>query len=86
MGYYSRWYRNQLKDAMGSTVRSRGYNDASLYMARTTQPKISSVRYEECRYHHHKHICAKYNQTWTYAIPLEINYMTPLQKFVVLHF
>ncbi|KAK2171221.1 hypothetical protein NP493_1090g00063 [Ridgeia piscesae] len=80
VGYYHRWSRVVSKDAMGRTKRHRGFADENLFMAMTTQPKVAGVELNVCTGWHHNH-CTLYNQKWTYAIPLEVVYMTPLLKW-----
>ena len=80
VGYYHRWMRVASKDAMGRTTRHRGYADANLYMAMTTQSRVAGVELDVCQRWRARE-CTRYEQKWTYAIPLEIIYMTPLYKW-----
>ncbi|KAI0230667.1 hypothetical protein LSAT2_019025, partial [Lamellibrachia satsuma] len=77
---YHRWMRVESKDAMGRKRRHRGFADENLFMAMTTQPKVAGVEMNECNNKRHR-TCKQHNQKWTYAIPLEIAYMTPLLKW-----
>lgn len=70
VAYYSRVYREAALDAVGRSARRRGFHDANLFAAMTTQDKISGLKNEE-----------GVEQKWTYAIPLEIIYLTPLTKW-----
>eukprot|EP01128_Nolandella_sp_AFSM9_P005474 TRINITY_DN2650_c0_g1_i1.p1 TRINITY_DN2650_c0_g1~~TRINITY_DN2650_c0_g1_i1.p1 ORF type:complete len:884 (+),score=198.20 TRINITY_DN2650_c0_g1_i1:388-2652(+) len=72
--YYSRYYQMEKGDAMGRLKRKRGFNDANLWAAKTTQPKVAglSVFSEED---------GRVEEKWTWAIPLEIIYLTPLVKW-----
>ena len=81
VGQYHRWMRVLDTDAMGRTKRHRGFSDESVFMAMTTQPKIAGVDLDICRTVRRQETCTLYNQKWTYAIPLEIVYMTPLLKW-----
>ena len=80
VGYYHRWTRVQSKDAMGRSTRHRGFSDENLFMAMTTQPKVAGVELNVCTGWRRKQ-CTRYDQKWTYAIPLEIVYTTPLLKW-----
>ncbi len=80
VGYYHRWMRMGSKDAMGRTKRHRGFADENIFMAMTTQPKVAGVELDVCKGWRNQ-ICTPYKQKWTYAIPLEIVYMTPLLKW-----
>jgi hypothetical protein len=64
---------------MGLKVRHRGFSDENLFVAQTTQPKVVSLDVESCS--KRKHHCTVWEQRWSYAIPLEIIYMTPLSKW-----
>merc|ERR1719228_3169660 len=72
--YYHRYYRSMKKGAMGTTNRIRGFADSALYMAQTSQEKIAPMKFSDCK----AGDCTEYEQRWTYAIPLEVIYLTPL--------
>ncbi|KAK3583174.1 hypothetical protein CHS0354_025691 [Potamilus streckersoni] len=85
-GYYHRWYKVNQKDAMGQTVIHRGFADENLFVAATTQPHIAPMKVKSCHKetnsHNHQHvICNDYIHRYTYAIPLEIIYLTPLYEW-----
>jgi len=84
-GYYHRWYKVMRRDAMGVNVRSRGYSDSNLFMAQTTQPNVVPMKVNDCKFKgrgkNRKKVCKTYEQRWSYAIPLEIIYMTPLYQW-----
>ncbi|KAK3701997.1 hypothetical protein RRG08_017887 [Elysia crispata] len=73
-GRYHRWYKSAQKDAMGINAVARGFNDDFCFVAQTTQPTIASVEMEECR----RRVCQTNRNSFSYAIPLEIIYLTPL--------
>jgi len=81
---YHRWYRIEEKDAMGTKFVHRGFSDSNLFVAETTNPKISGLSMTNCKRHvnHHTHHawqeCKTFTERVTYAVPLEIIYMTPL--------
>ena len=83
---YHRIFKVVAKDAMGQTYVKRGFSDAYLFAAMTTQPKIPALEVEnkkKCTNVKGKKqkICEKIKQRWSYAIPLEIIYLTPLSSW-----
>ena len=66
---------------MGLSNRHRGFSDENLFMAMTTQPKVAGMDLNDCKYVRGKRVCTLYSQKWTYAIPLEIIYLTPLSSW-----
>ena len=82
--YYHRWFRAGKVDAMGELVHHRGFSDTSVYMAMNTQEKIAAFKSSFCEKKHHRNGCMSsetISQRWSYAIPLEIIYLTPLYKW-----
>ena len=79
--YYHRVYRVQSKDAMGLNSRRRGFSDPSLFVALTNQEKVAPVGYKQCHGRRRNRYCYKVLQRVSYAIPLEIIYMTPLMRW-----
>ena len=77
-GFYHRWF-TMGKDAMGSSSQHRGYNDDNMFVALNTQEKVASVEFKKCVGKPKK--CYQLRQKWSYAIPLELIYMTPLYKW-----
>ena len=75
--YYHRNFQGK-KGAMGLVRRRRGFNDQNIFMAQTTQEKIPPVAVNDCE---SGDTCVRYEQRWSYAIPLEIIYLTPLYKW-----
>lgn len=83
---YHRWYRLLEKGAMGDTTAHRGFADRNLFVAETTQPRVApmSVTYgchNVGRGPHRHEVCRSATQRVSYAIPLEIVYLTPLQAW-----
>ena len=66
---------------MGLSNRHRGFSDENLFMAMTSQPKIAGMDLNDCQYVRRQRVCKLYSQKWTYAIPLEIIYLTPLSAW-----
>merc|ERR1712228_34720 len=81
-GYYTRFYGLTGDDAMGSSKHRRSWNDRYLFAAKTTSTKVSPVEFdfeeedENGNVVYHKTI-----SRWSYAIPLEIIYQTPLSAW-----
>ena len=80
---YHRWYKVTLPGAMGLYLRHRGVSDNSLFVAQTTHPKIPKMEVSECKYNSklHKNVCQKYDMRTSYAIPLELIWLTPLSNW-----
>jgi len=91
VAYYSRFYRRDDGDDSGRYHQRRGFNDDTLWAARTTMSKVSGLRVstpeegeiEEKWFAHllflvalHRPSYVLYSRTW--AVPLEIIYLTPL--------
>ena len=74
--YYHRNFQGK-KGAMGRVTRRRGFNDQNIFMAQNTQEKIPAVGVTDCD----SGECLYYEQRWSYAIPLEIIYLTPLYQW-----
>ena len=77
-GYYHRSYQAKVADAMGTTTRRRGYNDPTVFMAMTNNSEVSGMTVDECA---GEATPCNRHQKWTYAIPLEIIYLTPLHAW-----
>ena len=78
--FYNRFYGLSDNDAMGSSNHRRGWSDRYLFVAKTRHEKVSSVDF--------KFESAESGETlqtegsrYSYAIPLEIIYLTPLSKW-----
>ncbi|KAF6036338.1 hypothetical protein EB796_005362 [Bugula neritina] len=93
VAYYHRLYRTKTKDAMGSEIRHRAFSDASLYIAYNTRPQITPSKVEWCVPNKDCHLwqasrgecktkkCSNWSDRVSYAIPLEIIYLTPLHSW-----
>lgn len=79
---YHRCFRVADKDAMGSSERCRGYSDMSLFMAMNTQSNVAGMDFKVCKKEKGgDEVCNVFNQKWSYAIPLEIIFLTPLSNW-----
>ena len=82
--YYHRWYKHEKLDAMGEKVRHTGFNDPNIFMAMTDQEKVAgmSVGHRCDRDRYGTRGCkVQEHQKWSYALPLEIIYLTPISKW-----
>ncbi|KAJ7378069.1 hypothetical protein OS493_024731 [Desmophyllum pertusum] len=79
--YYHRWFKVLEEDAMGQSTRHRGYADENLFMAMTTQPKVAGMKLTTCKGPKSAPSCNTISQKFSYAIPLEIIYLTPLNSW-----
>ena len=73
--YYHRVFKISRKDCR------RGFNDQNIFMAATTQKKIAPIKATFCQRSGKEKKCEEYTERWTYAIPLEIIYLTPLSSW-----
>ncbi|KAK7094522.1 uncharacterized protein [Littorina saxatilis] len=82
-GFYHRWYKVAGRDAMGEKVASRGFADRNLWVAETTQPRVAPVSVANCknRWQRRRGQCDTVVKRVSYAIPLEIVYLTPLHTW-----
>ena len=81
VAYYHRWFKVLERDAMGQSIRHRGYADENLFMAMTTQPKVAGMKLNTCKGPKRNPRCTSITQRFSYAIPLEIIYLTPLNRW-----
>ena len=82
--YYTRYYAIP-KDAMGRTTQRRSFNDPTMWAAMTSQPRVMGVTACTAEIAGGEGInCGEATikaQKWSYAIPLEIIYLTPLSRW-----
>ncbi|KAH3827759.1 uncharacterized protein LOC127881513 [Dreissena polymorpha] len=79
---YSRHYKYNQPSAMGTTVANRGFSDPSMYVAETSNPRIAKISVTtDCNKVNGTNVCNTYEGRHTYAIPLEVIWLTPLQKW-----
>nr|KAI8736933.1 CAunnamed protein product [Biomphalaria glabrata] len=74
-GYYHRRFKTGTAGAMGTSTVMRGFHDELLFMAETTQPLVAPVNFTIC---YSASNCTTRTSRFSYAIPLEVVYMTPL--------
>jgi len=80
-GYYHRYFKTEAKGAMGTRSVHRGFNDGNLWVAQTTNPKVIDMAVNSCHGRNRHQQCTKYSARYTYALPLEIVYTTPLASW-----
>jgi len=84
-GYYNRFFALNEADAMGATRQKRGYNDRYMFTAQTTQEKVSPIAVEWTEINGitgEVLIDGEMTESRSsYAIPLEIVYLTPLRNW-----
>merc|ERR1719367_232058 len=78
--YHRRW-KVAAKDAMGDTVGHRGFADRALFVAENTQPRIAPAVAHICTRQTNHKVCQNLEKRVSYAIPLEIIFLTPLQTW-----
>ena len=79
--YYHRGFKVQARGAMGQSRRYRGFADENLFVAITTQPRVAGMKLNTCKGPKRNPICKTTTQKFSYAIPLEIIYLTPLNRW-----
>ena len=79
--YYNRWLMTETKGAAGLGYRHRGFTDDNLFVAHTTQSGVVPTYHEACTGKGRQKTCEWQEQRFTYAIPLEVVYMTPLSEW-----
>ncbi len=75
--YHRKFKKSDNVDAGGLITRRRGFHDEEVFMALTSHPQIAEFKVEQCK----KEVCASYKQRMSYAIPLELIYLTPLYNW-----
>ncbi|KAL8561530.1 hypothetical protein ACOMHN_057224 [Nucella lapillus] len=63
---------------MGVSINHRGFADRNMFVAQTRQDKVVPMEVEVCQ---SKDVCYTYRQKVTYAVPLEVVWLTPLSSW-----
>ena len=82
--YYHRWHKDAKADMMGSQRRSTGFNDPHIFMAMNNQSRVAGLKVRnKCSVDKEGERKCKNAalQKWSYALPLEIVYTTPLSRW-----
>ncbi|KAI0207235.1 hypothetical protein LSAT2_008123 [Lamellibrachia satsuma] len=80
--YYHRIFGDTEVDAMGRYFKYRSFQDQNVFMAQTTNRKVPAIEIEtDCVGTGPRRKCIKSKSRWTYAVPLEIVYITPLSRW-----
>lgn len=80
-GYYHRYFKVKNSDGKTEKTSLRGFNDANLWVAQTTQEKVIGKQVDNCSSADSPDTCSKISIGYTYALPLEVVYMTPLMSW-----
>merc|ERR1719317_614036 len=81
VGHYHRRWKVAEKDAMGDTVGHRGFADRALFVAENTQARIAPAKAHVCTRQTGHKVCQALEKRVSYAIPLEVIFLTPLQTW-----
>lgn len=81
--FYHRMYKHEQKGAMGTFRVHRGFSDKNLFVAQTSSPHVAEMNIDYCEKdeHTHKDVCKQQGIKYSYAVPLEIIYLTPLMSW-----
>ncbi|CAH1788966.1 unnamed protein product [Owenia fusiformis] len=81
--FYHRFFSTEKLDAMGVDIFRRSYSDDSVFMAKTSQPNVREMALETCDKEAADYDAERciLKARWTFAIPLEIVWLTPLSKW-----
>ena len=79
--YYHRWFMASKKGALGLSTRHRGFNDNNMFVAVNTRPGVVPTEVEQCTGSGARKVCDWIQQRFSYAIPMEIVYTTPLSEW-----
>ena len=79
VGYYQRSSLAREVNETGTGKRHRGFSDPNLFMAMTNHSEIPSTIIDECP--EDPDTSCLTQQRWSYAVPLEIIYLTPLNSW-----
>jgi len=78
---YHRHFKTVSTGGTGIVNHNRGFSDPYLFVAETTNPKIAKMGMRDCQLDNGKEVCHTYEGRYSYAIPLEIVWLTPLQTW-----
>ncbi|GFN87049.1 hypothetical protein PoB_001355500 [Plakobranchus ocellatus] len=78
LAYYNRAYPSD-KDAMNYYDELRGFSDGNMYVALTTQKRVAPLIVTECSSSGTNCVESRIRASWMF--PLEVIYMTPLQRW-----
>ena len=82
--FYHRWYTTDKKDRMGTKINRYGFNDPNIFMAMNNQSGVADIPLAyKCEKDSTGARKCKYTrrQKWSYALPLEIVFLTPLSRW-----
>ncbi|CAH1788972.1 unnamed protein product [Owenia fusiformis] len=81
--FYHRFYSSSVPDAMGVNVLRRAFSDDSVFMAKTSQKSVREMALEKCNKDEPDYDATRciLKSRWSFAVPLEIIWLTPLSKW-----
>jgi len=85
--YYTRYYSTGANDAMGRSTGRRGFSDPTMWAAQTKQERVAGITAcvaefvagEDAKNECNPEVTKQ--QKWSWAIPIEIIYLTPLSNW-----
>lgn len=81
--YYHRWSDSKQANIPGDHANYKGFSDENLWVAETNQPRVAPMTAYSCQ--HNSSVgditCREFTARYSYAIPLEIIWLTPLYKW-----
>ncbi|XP_069131371.1 uncharacterized protein [Argopecten irradians] len=80
---YHRFTDSKIGNSQAHHVSYKGFSDENLWVAETTQPRVAPMTVLSCKYNSNiKDVsCSNTTVRYSYALPLEIIWMTPLYKW-----
>ncbi|OWF38072.1 uncharacterized protein LOC110466724 [Mizuhopecten yessoensis] len=78
--YYHHLTDSKLPNAQGDHIYYKGFSDENLWVAETTQPRVAPMTVTSCQFNASVGdvTCNNHTVRYSYAVPLEIIWMTPL--------
>ncbi|XP_052775223.1 uncharacterized protein LOC128213503 [Mya arenaria] len=79
---YHRHFRTLQHDDSGNGNKNLGFSDPFLFVAETTNPRVAKMGATDCHNDAHgRQTCQTYEGRYTYAVPMEVIWMTPLSTW-----
>jgi len=84
--YYHRTYKAKRTNSRGEQLVHNGFADQNLWIAQNSHPEISPLAFRTCHNGaNHTRVCTTKNYHYSYAIPLEMIWLTPLHSWNPYH-
>lgn len=78
---YHRMYRTVDNDAMGVAFQRRSFADDSVFFAKTSQDNVAQMSLNLCPDDEEPNEACILRSRWSFAVPMEIIYLTPLSSW-----